>query len=59
MKIRQLFKAVWRSILMLAVSIMVAIGFVYVITLLPNWLILTISGVVLFAFIVFLNYKSM
>lgn len=59
MKIRQLFKAVWRSILMLTAVIMFVIVVSYAITFLPGWLTLTISGVVLFAFIVFLNYKSM
>lgn len=59
MKIRQLFKAVWRSILMLATAIMFVIGVLYAIMFLPDWLALTISGVAVFAFIVFLNYKSM
>ena len=59
MKIRQLFKAVWRSILMLATVIMFVIGVLYAITFLPDWLTLTISGIALFALIVFLNYKSM
>lgn len=59
MKIRQLFKAVWRSILMLATVIMFATGVSYAITFLPGWLTLTISGVAVFALIVFLNYKSM
>lgn len=59
MKIRQLFKAVWRSILMLATVIMFVTGILYAITFLPDWLTLTISGIALFALIVFLNYKSM
>lgn len=59
MKIRQLFKAIWRSILMLATVIMFAIGVLCAIAFLPAWLTLTISGVALFAFIVFLNYKLM
>ena len=44
---------------MLATGIMFAIGVLCAITFLSGWLTLTISGVALFALMVFLNYKSM
>ena len=59
MDTRRFFKAVWLSVLILAAIIAVSIALIYMVTILPLWLWLTVYGTALFIFVVFMTYKTM